>query len=216
MAKGLYLLPIIFNGELFTMSKIILASKSPRRISLLQTLGLKIIPVDSHADESTVCADSPKETARRLSVLKAETVLNQYDGADDGDIIIAADTLVELDGKALGKPKSRDHAVEMLSALSGRVHYVHTGVCIIKKGSGEISFAESSEVEFIPLSENDIEKYVSTGEPMDKAGAYGIQEKGGLFVKRIGGDYFNIMGLPLCRISTELKSNFGFSLMDLI
>lgn len=202
------------------MHRLILASKSPRRISLLKELGLDIIPIDSHADESTVKSKTPKETVRLLAILKAETALENLssfgsDSAMSDDIIIAADTLVELDGKALGKPGDADEAIEMLSSLSGRTHYVHTGVCIIN-GSNKISFSESSEVEFVRLSRSDIDKYVASGEPMDKAGAYGIQEKGGLFVKGINGDYFNIMGLPLCRINIEMKNNFGFSLMDLI
>lgn len=204
------------------MVKLILASKSPRRISLLRELGLDIITVDSHADEDAVSAETPKKLVEKLAALKAEAVLESNNlselFANDGSgyMIIAADTLVELDGKALGKPKSEEDAVAMLSSLSGRTHYVHTGVCIIKNGKDKISFAESSDVEFVCLSKTDIEKYVASGEPMDKAGAYGIQEKGGLFVKGIRGDYFNIMGLPLCRINTELKNSFGFSLIDLI
>lgn len=122
-----------------------------------------------------------------------------------GEVIVAADTIVVIDNKILGKPKDEAHAAEMLSTLSGRMHAVFTGVCVIFEDGKAESFAERTDVEFYPLTEKEISDYIATGEPMDKAGAYGIQEQGALLVKRIYGDFYNVMGLPVSRLSRVLR-----------
>ena len=118
--------------------------------------------------------------------------------------MVGSDTVVALDGKILGKPRSEKEAVEMLRSLSGRIHKVYTGVAIVC-GEKVTSFFEETEVEFYPLTDQEILDYVATGEPMDKAGAYGIQGRGAVLVKRINGDYFNVMGLPISKVYRELK-----------
>ena len=200
------------------MPKFILASKSPRRISLLTDLGINIKAIAADIDESKIKAETPRETTRLLAEKKAHYIASEAEklGIEIGDIIVAADTLVELDGVALGKPESEEDAFLMLSRLSGNSHFVHSGVCIIKLGQGETSFFETTKVNFVSVSDGEIRRYIASGEPMDKAGAYGIQERGGLFVSGIEGDYFNVMGLPLCRMALEMKSKFGISLSDLI
>ncbi len=200
------------------MPKLILASKSPRRISLLTDLGIDIKAIAADIDESKIKAETPAKTTTLLAEKKAEHIALEKDRLEieDGDIIVAADTLVEIDGRALGKPKNEEDAFLMLKGLSGRDHFVHSGVCIIAQGKGKISFCETTRVKFVPVSDREIRRYIATGEPMDKAGAYGIQGRGGLFVSSIEGDYFNVMGLPLCRLSHETESNFGISLFDFI
>ena len=118
--------------------------------------------------------------------------------------MVGSDTVVALDGKILGKPHSEKEAVEMLRSLSGRIHKVYTGVAIVC-GDKVTSFFDETEVEFYPLTDEEIFDYVATGEPMDKAGAYGIQGRGAVLVKRINGDYFNVMGLPISKVYRELK-----------
>ena len=124
--------------------------------------------------------------------------------AEAGDVVIAADTIVVFGGRVYGKPHSPAEAAEMLRTLSGRTHEVYTGVCVVRDGA-ELCRADRSEVTFRTLSEGEIERYIATGEPMDKAGAYGAQGKAALFVERIDGDFFNVMGLPLCMLGEMLK-----------
>lgn len=144
---------------------------------------------------------APRDAVLMLSRQKAEEVRASH----NNQLIIAADTVVTIDGEILGKPGNADNAAEMLRKLSGRVHSVFTGVCVIFE-DGEIkSFAEETEVEFYPLTDREITRYIDTGEPMDKAGAYGIQDRGALFVKRIVGDYYNVMGLPVARLARVLN-----------
>ena len=192
------------------MSRLILASKSPRRRELLAMLGLAFDTVTPAVDESSVKADSPALLTERLSRLKAEAVRRALPG--DPRPIVAADTLVDLDGLILGKPRSEDEARAMLRRLSGQTHFVHTGLTLIAGGRTE-SAVESAAVRFRALGDDEIEAYLTTGEPMDKAGAYGIQGRAGAFIDRIEGDYYAVVGLPICRLTVMLKAA-GFSLSD--
>ncbi|WP_048151640.1 Maf family nucleotide pyrophosphatase [Palaeococcus ferrophilus] len=168
---------------------IVLASKSPRRREILGRFFEEFEVVPSNADESSELP--PREHVVEVARRKAWEVYRKT-----GGVVIGADTVVVLEGRILGKPGDADEAREMLRSLSARVHRVITGYCIVKDGK-EVKGAVETEVEFYELSDEDIEWYVSTGEPMDKAGAYGIQGKGGLFVKGIRGDYYNVVGLPI-------------------
>ncbi len=181
---------------------IVLASQSPRRIELLGRIGLSDISViRSGADETAPHDLPPGEAARIIALRKAEAV---KDYAGSGDIIIAADTIVALDDMRLGKPEDEPDAVRMLGILSGRRHTVFTGVAVLR-GDLTLNRFEETAVYFRPLDLREIEAYVKTGEPMDKAGAYGIQEIGATFVRRIEGDFYNVMGLPLCLLAGMLK-----------
>ena len=186
------------------MLQFILASQSPRRQQLLRQIGIadfEIIVPD--ADETYDPALSPEQIVSSISRKKAEAVRPLAKDA----LVIAADTMVFLDGLRLGKPKTQEEAREMLTALSGRTHHVCTGVTVCL-GSRVITEAETTSVTFRPLTGWEIARYVLTGEPMDKAGSYGVQGLGALFVEHIDGDYFNVMGLPLCRLGRMLK-RFG-------
>ena len=177
--------------------KLILASNSPRRSELLSKLNYKFDIIPSDCDESTN-ASSPDDMVKEIACHKA---LHVY--AQNRDCcVIGCDTVVDLNGKVLGKPHSRAEAVAMLSELSGKTHKVHTGVCIMSKRAVYV-FSETSLVSFEHLTNKRIEDYVNTGSPMDKAGAYGIQDSG--FVADINGSYDNVMGFPSERIETILK-----------
>lgn len=178
---------------------IILASKSPRRKELLSLCGIEFSVMPTEADETLPENISPAEAVEHLSRIKAEPLKNE------NGIIIGADTVVAIDDIILGKPRDEKDAFDMLKALSGKTHFVYTGVTIIK-GEKSVTFSEKTEVEFFPLSDEEIADYVKTGEPLDKAGAYGIQGKGALLVKKINGDYNNVVGLPVSRLSRELKN----------
>lgn len=182
------------------MKKIVLASASPRRRELMQLITDSFEIRVSDAEEKTEDGLSPAETVCTLAQLKAAAVYNK----NEDEIIIAADTVVAVDGNILGKPKDRSDAAEMLKELSGRKHSVYTGVCI-KTTDTEKVFYVCSDVYFYQLTEDEINDYILTGEPDDKAGAYGIQGKGSLLVEKIDGDYFNIVGLPVSRLAKELK-----------
>ncbi len=185
----------------------ILASGSPRRRALLEQIGLSdfsVLPAD--VDETIAPGTPPHQAVMDLSARKAEAVAADHPDA----LILAADTVVAFDGHILGKPHSAREAEEMLHALSGRVHEVHTGFTL-RRGSQIETGHETTQVSFRELTGGEIKAYVATGEPMDKAGAYGIQGLGALLVRGIQGDYFNVMGLPLCRVGTALK-NFGLEL----
>ena len=181
--------------------KLILASASPRRKELLRCITEDFTVRVSHAEETVPDGLTPEETVRYLSALKANAVCH----GDPEETIVASDTIVVIDGKILGKPRSEEEAAAMLRTLSGRTHTVFTGVCV-KTASQERVFAERTEVTFYPLTEAEIKAYVATGEPMDKAGAYGIQGKGSLLVKKIDGDFYNVMGLPVAALSRALQS----------
>ena len=194
------------------MKKIILASKSPRRLELLRMLGLNVETASPDIDESAVEADSPSHLAEKLAKTKAEKVYR--DLHPEGCPVVAADTLVEIGGRILGKPRSVAEAGEMRRMLSGKLHYVHTGLAVIYSGTFA-SAVETATVHFRELSDDEIESYIMSGEPMDKAGAYGIQGRAGAFVDRIEGDFFSIVGLPLCRFATLLRNTMGLPLSDM-
>lgn len=178
---------------------LILASGSPRRKELL---GLFHIPFTIHAadvDETMDKSAAPAEETARVSAMKALAVPR-----GDDDIVIAADTIVVCAGKILGKPRDEGEARAMLTLLSGRDHQVMTG-CTILRGQKRETFTEITDLHFRPLTPEEIDAYVRTGEPMDKAGAYGIQGGAALFCERINGDYYNVMGLPVCRLGQTLK-----------
>jgi septum formation protein len=178
-----------------TTLRVILASQSPRRRELLRLIG---IPHDVHPadiDETFLPHESPAPHAERLATEKAAVIMAREPDA----VIIAADTIVVLDGEVLGKPASAAEARATLQRLSGRTHTVHTAVAV-QYGGRAVSGVESVEVTFRPLDDAQIARYVDTGEPMDKAGAYGIQGYGATLVERIHGDYFAVMGLALGRL----------------
>ena len=190
---------------------IILASGSPRRKALLEQIGLtdyRIAVPD--ADEHVDGAPAPDALVELLSRRKAQAV-RAREGARP--LIIAADTVVSLDGRILGKPRDAAQAVQMLAALSGREHAVYTGFTVLQ-GERAVTEHERTLVSFRPLDRGEIERYLATGEPMDKAGAYGIQGVGAVLVQGIRGDYFNVMGLPVCRLSRAL-ARFGVDTLAL-
>jgi septum formation protein len=181
---------------------IILASQSPRRRELLTQLGVEdFLVCPAKGEEQMPQGVSPAQLVEELSRQKAREVAQ---GRGDEDIIIGADTVVALEGKILGKPAGEEEAKATLRALSGKAHQVYTGVTVIR-GAKELTAYEETTVYFRPLTEEEISWYVSTGEPMDKAGSYGIQGKGGRFIPRIEGDYTNVVGLPICRLGELLK-----------
>ena len=186
--------------------KLILASASPRRRELLGLIGLnnfEIIPADSEAEFPT---QLPIEKAvEYIAQKKAEAVLEKAGKAAEGAVILAADTLVWLDGTVLGKPQDEYEAKQMLRSLSGKKHAVYTGIALIK-GKTLITDNAVTEVWFCELTDKDIDTYVATGEPLDKAGAYGAQGLASLFIERIDGEYYNVVGLPLCTLGKMLKS----------
>ena len=182
------------------MTDIILASASPRRSELMTLAGFRFDVICADIDEIVPENSRPQEVVKSLALQKAQAVAKDHRKS----AVVGSDTVVALDGKILGKPRSESEAAEMLRSLSGRIHKVYTGVAIVC-GEKVTSFFEETEVEFYPLTDQEILDYVATGEPMDKAGAYGIQGRGAVLVKRINGDYFNVMGLPISKVYRELK-----------
>jgi len=174
---------------------IILASASPRRKQLIDLAFSDVEILPSNADESKVVCESIEFLTEELAELKAMDIASKRKDKP----VIGCDTVVIFDNKILGKPKTEDDAIRMLSELSGRTHTVSTGCCIIHNGRS-LKFHVESKVRFFALSDELIRAYVSTGEPMDKAGSYGIQERGALLVEKIDGDYFNIVGLPIAAL----------------
>jgi len=179
--------------------QLILASASPRRKELLGLFHIPFVIRVADIDETMDKTKSPFGEVGRVSRLKALAVPRDAD-----DIVIAADTIVVCEGRVLGKPKTEEEAVFMLSLLSGRDHQVMTG-CTVLKGNNLETFTEVTDLHFRPLSQKEIANYVASGEPMDKAGAYGIQGGAALFCERMVGDYYNVMGLPVCRLGQVLK-----------
>jgi septum formation protein len=186
------------------MLHLILGSQSPRRRELLRQIGLTFEVRAADIDETPYETDDPEQTVRATCAAKAEAVAAR---SVPGDLILTSDTIVALDGKILGKPHSAELAVEMLTALSGREHTVYTAFTLRPVGGSLPVYTgcEHTLVRFRRLTEEEIRGYVATGEPMDKAGAYGAQGKAALFVRGIEGDFFNVMGLPLCRLGEMLK-----------
>ena len=185
---------------------LILASASPRRRALLEGIGARIEICPTDADETLPDGISARDAVALLSRRKAAAA-----GAlcPPDDIIVAADTVVSLDGTILGKPRGAGEAALMLRSLSGATHTVYTGVTIARGGEQYTEVADT-RVTFRSLTDRDIIDYVASGEPLDKAGAYGIQGRAALFVTRVEGDYYNVVGLPLCLLSEMLKSHFGY------
>ena len=178
---------------------IILASASPRRQELLKLFGVPFSIKVADIDETMDPAKAPFDEVARVSRKKALAIVRDAD-----DVVIAADTIVVCENRVLGKPHSQAEATEMLQLLSGRDHQVMTG-CTIVRGDTCETFTEVTDIHFRPLSETEIARYVASGEPMDKAGAYGIQGGAALFCDRMVGDYYNVMGLPVCRLGQVLQ-----------
>ena len=182
--------------------KIVLASGSPRRRELLKLMGFeKFDVIPAVKEENDGGETDPGKAVVRLALSKGEEVMER---CGKNSVVIAADTLVFLDGKKLGKPGDTEQAYDMLRALSGRSHSVYTGLCIMADGKTVTDFVRT-DVFFAELSDEEIYGYIETGEPMDKAGAYGVQGKGSVFVEKIDGDFFNVMGLPVSRLYARLK-----------
>lgn len=191
------------------MAQIVLASGSPRRRELLERIGVTdfIVRVPE-VEEVFPEGLTPPEVVAYISREKAEAAVKL---CAPGDIVITADTMVFLDRQRLGKPRDEAHALEMLTALQGREHTVCTGVTV-RQGARSCTESESTKVFFRPASEAELRSYIATGEPMDKAGAYGVQGRGALLVERLEGDFFNVMGLPVLRLSRML-ARFGVVLL---
>lgn len=198
--------PVCTGLSIISMT-LYLASASPRRAQLVRLLGIKdIIISPTHVDETYDSKLAPAEYVEQLALEKAKALLPKLSENEQG-IIIGADTTVVLENAILGKPNDANDAKAMLRRLSGNTHIVYTGVAIVDSISGkEHSFVEKTFVTFRELSDKEIADYVASGSPMDKAGAYGIQEDhGAVFVSRIEGDYYNVVGLPLCSLYLALR-----------
>lgn len=182
------------------MEKIILASGSPRRKELLLQIGMEF-EIEKAKGEEIITSQDPSEAVKELSAQKALEVAKR----SDGTVIIGADTVVAAEGRILGKPKDRKDALRMLGMLQGKEHQVITGVTVLLKNTAQtISFAEVTKVRVAPMTQAQMERYVDSGEPMDKAGAYGIQGKFAVYVSGIEGDYNNVVGLPVGRLYREV------------
>ena len=191
------------------MRNIILASTSARRKALLEQIGL-VFKIDAGVrEESAVTGQIPEEIVREISLKKAQSVADKYPDA----LIIAADTIGVIAGRIIGKPHSEQEAKEILSLLSGKAHSVITGFTVLDTATNKsVSKTVATTVYFKNLTKSEIEEYIKTGEPLDKAGAYAIQGKGALFVEKIDGDYFNVVGLPLGALAEVLKE-FGVKVL---
>src|ERR1700731_4659993 len=188
--------------------KLILASASPRRAEILRDAGMTFTVISSAVDETPIPGESPNAYVHRLACAKAELVAARSVGPA---IVIGADTIVVLDGQIIGKPRSAEDARRTLQLLSGRIHSVVTGVMLIRLPDAERrGFVETTHVQFSAISQEEIARYLATEEPYDKAGAYAIQGRAGRYIPRIEGCYFNVVGLPLARLSREL-AELGWS-----
>lgn len=183
--------------------KLILASGSPRRAEILKQGGFVFEKRVAQTDEMLPKGISPDAAVEYLAKQKGTAV-----PCNTEEVVLSADTVVALDGEILGKPADRADAFRMLSALSGRTHSVFTGV-YLTDGTREALFHEKTDVTFFALTDAEIQSYIDSGEPMDKAGAYGIQGRGALFVEKIHGDYLNVVGLPLAKTAKQLKEDFN-------
>lgn len=188
---------------------IVLASASPRRKELMEMLGVKNAVICPARGEETIPAGAgPDEVVMALAEQKCLEVAEKFAG---DDVVIAADTVVAIDGQILGKPRTEDEAKSMIKALSGREHHVYTGLAV-KRGESLVTEYEKTAVRFRAMTDREVEAYVSAGECMDKAGAYGIQGLAGYFISGINGDYYNVVGLPICRLGMIL-SRLGVDLI---
>jgi MAF protein len=193
------------------MKKIVLASASPRRKELLEQIGISF-DIMVGTGEEKITKSEPKEIVKELALEKAKQVVEKV---EDTEIIIGADTIVSIGQQILGKPRDEQEAANMLEQLQGNTHQVYTGVAIlINKGNiwEEYMFAEQTEVTMYPMSAEEIAYYISTKEPMDKAGAYGIQGKSAIYIEKISGDYSNVVGLPIAKLYQAMK-DIGISIV---
>ena len=191
------------------MSKIILASASPRRKELLAKAGISFTVIPAAGEEKRTSED-PGEAVQQLARDKAEWVAQSLAECEEGTLVIGSDTIVVFENRILGKPKDRRDAAETLEKLQGNTHQVYTGVTVLERKADkwvEHTFFESTDVTFYPVSREEIQDYIATGEPMDKAGSYGIQGLFGIYVKGICGDYNNVVGLPVARLFHEMKKS---------
>lgn len=191
------------------MSKIILASASPRRKELLAKTGISFTVIPAAGEEKRTSED-PGEAVQQLARDKAEWVAQSLAECEEETLVIGSDTIVVFENRILGKPKDRRDAAETLEKLQGNTHQVYTGVSVLERKAGkwvEHTFFESTDVTFYPVSREEIQDYIATGEPMDKAGSYGIQGLFGIYVKGICGDYNNVVGLPVARLFHEMKKS---------
>ena len=191
------------------MKRIILASASPRRRELLERTGVNFEVIPASGEENRI-SDDPKEAVQQLARDKAVSVMHTIEDSADGTLVIGSDTVVVFENMILGKPHDIEDAVNTLKKLQGNTHQVYTGVSVLEKKNGvwtEHTFYESTDVTFYPVSDEEIRAYVATGEPMDKAGSYGIQGIFGIYVRGICGDYNNVVGLPVARLFYEMKKS---------
>jgi septum formation protein len=186
---------LFFRGR----GPVVLASASPRRVTLLRQVGMEFVVADPGPDRAWPGKAEPRNGVRAVALDKARRIAAERDDA----IVIGADTIVVARGIRMGKPDTPAQAAEMLSRLQGRTHEVWTGVAVVRGDEGRTA-AECTRVQFARMTPQEIQAYVATGEPLDKAGAYGIQGRGAMFVRRIEGDYFNVVGLPLQRLRLVL------------
>ncbi|PEI96602.1 septum formation inhibitor Maf [Bacillus pseudomycoides] len=182
------------------MKKLILASGSPRRKELLELAGVPFEIVVSEIEETIGAYSSPADIVMSLALQKASAIVEHHEDS----MVLGADTIVTYESRILGKPKDEAEAKEILQLLSGKTHEVYTGVALISKEK-TVTFYERTEVTFWELTEEEIDAYIATKEPLDKAGSYGIQGKGSIFVQHIQGDYYSVVGLPIARLVRELK-----------
>ena len=189
--------------------RLILASTSPRRREILAQVGAEFEVIPAKGEE-LLTSTEPKEAVLQLSCQKAEETAGRLSGDAGNIVVLGADTIVSLDGAILGKPKDKKDAVRMLGLLNGREHSVFTGVTMIVRGDGKeqiISFYEETRVFMYPMTKEQIQAYTETGEPLDKAGAYGIQGKCAVYIEKIVGDYYNVVGLPVAAIYQNLEKS---------
>ena len=182
-----------------SLKHIILASASPRRKEILELADLKFDVMPSDAQEITT-KTAPNEVVMELASIKAKDI---YKKSEKQSMVVGADTVVAYQGQILGKPADEADAKRMLTMLSGQTHEVYTGVCVIEDGKTK-TFYEETKVTFYEISDEQIDRYIKTGEPMDKAGSYGIQGKAAVFIKGIEGDYYNVVGFPIARFLQEI------------
>lgn len=204
-------LPVSKGFKMCNDKKIVLASQSPRRKELLARVISDFEIIVDNSEEVVKDGLSPEETVKELALQKA---MNVSDKIDYDALVIGADTIVSIDGQIFGKPADQEDAARMLRCLSERENIVCTGYAVVDTKSGKaVCGVERTSVFFRKLSDDEIERYIKTGEPMDKAGAYGMQELGGLFIRGIEGDYFNVVGLPLCALAQMLKRDFNYTVL---
>ncbi|MDH4230012.1 MAG: Maf family protein [Nitrospirota bacterium] len=184
---------------------LLLASASPRRRELFHHLGYPFRTTHADVDETPLEGESAEDTVRRLALAKARVAHSAHPEA----VVVGADTVVEVDGRILGKPQDKADARRMLEQIAGRDHCVWTGVAVVAPGGLQLVESPSTRVRFRAVSADEIDAYIASGEPMDKAGAYGIQERGAVFVESVKGDYFTVVGLPLCLLSRLLAGILG-------